>query len=145
MRRDRPLAQRVSFNSLDCIWCLRKDWFNSAYNALILSRAARLYLYMPWLYSTDMQAPETTPSISLSPNILPKIYNSTLSVFFPPFRAPVLSYRLCLKQRIPFSFSALYNVQSIIWRGLSNYTTYQTDELGMQLEKNLQQPFLFPH
>ncbi len=86
--------------------------------------------------------PQRQLPASLSPKFLSVIYNSTLSVF-SSFRHSSLVISALLQTENYIFISALYNVQSIIWRSLSNYTTYQTDELGMQLEKNLQQAFCF--
>lgn len=53
--------------------------------------------------------------------------------FFPSFSS--LSKLALPQTRNSISSSPSNNAQSIIWRGLLNYTTFQTDELGMPLEK----------
>lgn len=110
-------------------------------NVLILKKSSRRIFVFKWHSSR-----ETNPSVCLSEFLLHfrcvtlvEILNVVFfffGFFFPSPPCLLQPSELALPQtRNSISSSLLYNAQSIIRRGLLNYTTFQTDELGMPLEK----------
>lgn len=104
-------------------------------NVLILTKAACLFVFV---CKCDLSQ-ETNPNICLSEFLrhfrcVTYILDAViyLFIFLPRLQLSDLAVPQTWNSISP---SPLYNAQSIIWRGLLNYTTFQTDELGMPLEK----------
>lgn len=126
---DSLLAGYISIKSPDCLWWWRKCWINRpCSDSYQISKAYTVFVFK-WHLSQ-----ETNPSICLLEFLLHIRCVTLVEIlhFFPHLQPSELALP---QTRNSISSSPLYNAQSIIWRGLLNYTTFQTDELGMPLKK----------